>query len=80
MKSNYDKYKDIMCEVLSLSPIDVEWAAYKESEAWSSLTHLILIERLEKEFECVFSREDIISFQSYDKGVDILKNKGLIDD
>ena len=79
MRSNYEKYKDIMCDILSLGPIDVERAAYKESETWSSLTHLILIERLEKEFNCIFSREDIISFQSYYKGVDVLKKKGLID-
>ena len=78
MKSGYEKYKSVMCDVLSLSPNDVEQAAYKASENWSSLTHLILIDRLEEEFGCTFTRVEIISFQSYEKGLSILREKGLL--
>ena len=79
MNSKYDRYRGIMCDVLSLNTADVEQATYKSSENWSSLTHLILIDRLEEEFDCMFTREEILSFQSYEKGLSILKTKGLLD-
>lgn len=79
LKSNYDRYKEIMCDVLSLNVADVEEAAYKKTENWFSLTHLILIDRLEREFELVFSKEEILLFQSFEMGISILTSKGVLD-
>lgn len=75
----YEQYKDIMCRFLSLQPDEVILAEYKGSEEWSSLNHLMIIDELEKQFNCNFSRSDILGFQTFNDGLRILKEKGVLD-
>jgi acyl carrier protein len=45
---------------------------YQSHPSWDSLGHLALIAALESEFEINMDMDDVIDFESYDKGIEIL--------
>ena len=77
--SSIEKYRAIFTKILDITS-SIEEAEYKYSENWSSLNHIVLISEIEDEFDVVFSPEEIIEFQSYQKGLEILKRKNVIEE
>lgn len=71
--SNKEKYIGVFVSVFDVSPKDVESMKYQEAAEWDSVGHMNLIARLEDEFDIMFDTDDIVAFESYTEGIEILK-------
>jgi len=72
--SNNEKYKKIFIESLDFDEkLFKEELKYQEIEEWDSIGHMGLISALEDEFSITLETEDIVSYDSYEKGIEILK-------
>ena len=72
--SNTEKYKKIFIESLDFDKkLFKEELKYQEIEEWDSIGHMGLISALEDEFSITLETEDIVSYDSYEKGIEILK-------
>lgn len=68
-----EKYKEIFMSVLELTEEDLkENLTREESEKWDSLAHVTLIAEIEEAYEIMFDPEDILSFDSYEAGKELL--------
>lgn len=65
MSDNASKIKSLMVSVLKIEEAEVESVAYSVHYSWDSLTHVILIAALEKEFNLKFNTEQITAMTSY---------------
>ena len=70
---NYEKYQKAFCEVMAVEPDEVRGLKYQGVENWDSVGHMDLIATLEEEFDIEMEADDIIAFDSFEKGVEILK-------
>lgn len=73
--SNKEKYDAIIKSVFKIEAnqaIDEDMNRDNYSY-WDSLAHLTLITALEDEFNIMFETEDILSFDSYKKGIKIIE-------
>ena len=72
--SNLIKYKKIFINSLDF---DVgkfnENLKYQEIDEWDSIGHMSLISALEEKFSISFENDDIIAYDSYKKGIELLK-------
>lgn len=48
-----------------------------DSELWDSVGHMSLVSCIEDAFGIMFERDDIINFDSFQKGIEILKKYGV---
>ena len=48
--------------------------------AWDSVGHMGLISELEDAFDIQFATDDIVEFNSYEKGIELLKNYDVVVD
>jgi len=72
--SNKEKYKKIFIESLDFNEkLFKEELKYQEIEEWDSIGHMGLVSALEDEFSITFETDDIIAYNSYKKGLEILK-------
>ena len=69
-----NQYKQVFCDVFSIT-LDKfsESIAYQSIDEWDSIGHMSLISALESEFEIVIEMDDVIDFESFNKGIEILK-------
>lgn len=72
---NYDKYVDVFSETFGVEKEDAPHMQYGKSEGWDSAAHMILISALEETFDIMFDTEDIIGLNSFEKGLEVLKEK-----
>ena len=72
IKENYDK---IIRNVFNLSDDSIidENMSRENSEIWDSLLHLTLVTTIEDEFDIMIDVEDILSFNSYKNGLEIIE-------
>lgn len=73
--TNLEKYKKAFIDTFSLVDEDVSKSKYNETKNWDSVGHINLITTLEEEFDIIFETDDIIDFDSYDRGKEILREK-----
>ena len=72
--SNIEKYKKTFIESLSIDSKDLsENLKYNDIPEWDSIGHMALMAELESNFDITIKTEDLIEFESYIQGVDILK-------
>ena len=50
---------------------------YQDVEAWDSIGHMDLIASLEDEFDIMMEADDIIDFNSFEKGIEIMTKYGI---
>lgn len=77
--SPIEKYNNCFIEAFDLDDEDVTTFVYKESEGWDSVGHMNLIALIEDKFDIMLETDDIIGFNSYEKGLSILKDNYGID-
>lgn len=76
--TNIEKYKNAFVEALEVDQDKVEGLEYQAVAEWDSVGHMSLIAALEDAFEIMMDTDDIIEFNSYEKGKEILsKNYGI---
>ncbi len=72
------KYIEIFIKSLSINKKDFrEDLKYGESSKWDSVGHMTLISTLEDTFNISIQAEDVIEFNSFKKGLKILKKYKL---
>ena len=73
---NKQKYKDIFIKSLSIDDSKFnEEIKYNEIPEWDSIGHMSLISTIEEKFSITMETDDIIEFNSFQKGQEILESK-----
>ena len=79
MNENLAKYQDAFVEAFEIEDknilIDLK---YQSIDEWDSIGHMALMAELESAFEITIKTEDLIVFESYKQGVDILARYDII--
>lgn len=70
--SNLEKYNAAFMESLGVSADQLENLEYMKIDAWDSVGHMQLIAALEDAFDIMFDTDDIIDFNSYAKGKELI--------
>lgn len=52
--------------------------SYQDVPAWDSVGHMGLISELEDAFDIQFETDDIVDFNSYEKGIELLKKYDIV--
>jgi len=75
---NSESYIDAFAEVFGVSPeaLNADFSVSRV-ELWNSMNHIQLIGLLEERFDIFLDGEDIIEFDSFEKGKEILKKYGI---
>jgi len=72
--SNRQKYDNCFIEAFELeSEVALDKLAYQSIEEWDSIGHMSLMAELEEAFDIEIKTEDLIQFESYVQGSEILK-------
>lgn len=74
---NIETYKNCFVEGLELDMENVENATMESVERWDSIGQMSLIALIEDAFGIELEPDEIMSFISYDAGLEILKNHGI---
>jgi len=72
-----EKYNMVFIEAFSVTKVDFEGLEYQSIEQWDSVGHMNLIAGLEDAFGIMMDTDDIIDFNSYEKGKEILSKYDL---
>lgn len=75
--NNYEKYVNAFVENFEVDKNTVENLEYQSVIQWDSIGHMNLIATLEDEFDIMMEMDDIIDFNSFKKGIEILKKYDL---
>lgn len=70
--TNLEKYTNVFVETFEVSAEEAQGLKYQDIEAWDSVGHMGLISALEDAFDIMMDTDDIIDFNSFEKGKEIL--------
>jgi hypothetical protein len=70
--TNLEKYTQIFSDILGVSKDDVEGLTYQSISAWDSVGHMELVAAIEDAFDIMMDTDDIIDFNSFERGKEIL--------
>ncbi len=70
---NMEKYTQVFVEMFGKSVDEVKKLHYQDIIEWDSVGHMTLVSSLEDTFDIMMETDDIIDFESYEKGIEILK-------
>ena len=71
--NNMEKYTQVFVEMFGKSADEVKNLHYQDIIEWDSVGHMTLVSSLEDTFDIMMETDDIIDFDSYEKGIEILK-------
>jgi len=75
--TNIEKYDKLFMENFKLPKDQLPGLKYRGIKLWDSLGHMILIEAMEDIYDISLETPDVLSFNSYEKGIEILKKYGV---
>ena len=78
--SNKEKYISAFVESLDVKETQVEGLEYQAIASWDSVGHMGLVAAIEDMFDIQFETDDIVEFNSYEKGIEILKKYDVVID
>ncbi len=70
--TNIEKYNEAFIESFGVTAEQLPSLAYQEIPEWDSVGHMQLIAALEDAFDIMFDTDDIIDFNSYEKGKEFM--------
>lgn len=70
--SNLLKYNNAFISTFEIGEEQLADLKYQDIQAWDSVGHMTLIAALEDAFDIMMDTDDIIDFNSYEKGKEIL--------
>lgn len=73
--TNLEQYNKTFVEILHVTNNQLNGLTYQSTELWDSVGHMTLVAALEDTFDIMMETDDIIDFSSYEKGIEILKEK-----
>lgn len=71
--NNLEKYNAAFMESFGITADQLPGLTYQGITAWDSVGHMQLIAALEDIFDIMFDTDDIIDFNSYEKGKELLE-------
>ncbi len=71
--TNKEKYVNAFAEALEISADKLEGLKYQDIDAWDSVGHMGLVAAIEDAFDIMMDTDDIIDFNSFEKGMELLK-------
>lgn len=72
--NNKEKYQKIFIDSLSIDKTKFNQnIKYNEIPEWDSIGHMTLMSGLEEGFKIALDTDDIVDFDSFKKGIEILK-------
>lgn len=77
MNRNKEKYIEAFTEAFETEWEKVTGFIYKETEAWDSVGHMLLITALEEKFGIELKPEEMLAIISFDEGIKVLEKKGI---
>ena len=72
---NFDKYQKAFCDSFNLTNDQLPGLKYQAISLWDSVGHMNLVANLEDAFDIMMETDDIIDLSSFEKGMEILKEK-----
>ena len=75
--NNREKYNNAFIESLDVEESQLVGLSYQDVPAWDSVGHMGLISEIEDAFDIQFETDDIVDFNSYEKGIEILKKYSI---
>ena len=76
--TNTEKYLNVFTETFGVDVEKAKGLEYQAISEWDSVGHMGLIAALEDAFDIMMDTDDIIDFNSFEKGMEILeKNYGI---
>ena len=75
--SNIEKLKEAFVEGLEIPMEEVETATMESVDKWDSIGQMSLIAVIEDAFGFEFEPDEVMAFNSYVAGLDILKNHNI---
>jgi len=73
--TNREKYVQIFTETFHIQADQLEELSYQSIPEWDSVGHMEIITALEDTFDIMMDTDDIIDFNSFKKGMEILGEK-----
>lgn len=70
--SNLEKYNNAFIETFEIAEDQLNGLKYQSIGAWDSVGHMGLVAALEDALDIMMDTDDIIDFNSYEKGKEIL--------
>ena len=70
--TNIEKYNEVFIKAFEISEDRLPGLKYHDITAWDSVGHMGLIAEIESAFGILLESSDIIDFDSYEKGKEIL--------
>jgi len=70
--TNKEKYIKVFMDTLEITEEQTKGLQYTGIPAWDSVGHMALIAGLEEAFDIMMDTDDIIDFNSFEKGIEIL--------
>jgi len=71
--TNKEKYNNAFIEALDIEVAQLEGLVYQGVATWDSVGHMTLISTIEDAFDIQLETDDIVDFNSYNKGFELLK-------
>lgn len=75
--TNKEKYNNVFIENLDVKEEQLAALKYQDVPTWDSVGHMGLVSELEDAFDVQFETDDIVDFNSYQKGMEILAKYGV---
>ena len=75
--SNLEKYENAFVSAFGLDKSALPGLTYESVTEWDSIGHMNLIAELEEAFDIMFETDDIIGFNSFEKGKELLTKYGV---
>ena len=75
--TNLEKYNNAFIETLEVKSEDLKELEYQKIETWDSVGHMSLMAAIEDAFGIMMDTDDIIDFNSYATGLEILKKYNI---
>lgn len=70
--TNLEKYNKAFMDTFEITEDKLADLKYQDIEAWDSVGHMTLIASIEDAFDIMMDTDDIIDFNSYEKGKELL--------
>ena len=73
-----EKYNKAFIGSLDVTEDQLNGLSYQDVPAWDSVGHMGLISELEDVFDIQFETDDIVDFNSYEKGIELLAKYDIV--
>jgi len=73
--TNLEKYNNAFVETFEIDKEQLNGLKYQDIAAWDSVGHMQLIASLEEAYDIMMDTDDIIDFNSYEKGKELLSKE-----